>query len=110
MRDRPSEYSQELISRVANKLSNGPKTAGAVSTKLAFPQDSKPDSTVNYTLGQNYGGGARKPVKYFIKSKGTYRGPKGDLSSAIDLDGCKVSRGCFLCKGDHRDNEHHSRD
>lgn len=37
LRDRPSNESQELINRVANKLSNRPKTIGAVLENWGFP-------------------------------------------------------------------------
>lgn len=65
--------SRELIHRVSNKLSNLPKSSVAVFGNLADAEDREEDTVVLYTLRQNYGGDARRPVKPFVRKGGYLR-------------------------------------
>lgn len=114
LKDRPSKDSQELINRVGNKLSSRPKTAGAVFANWAIPRGQGAESTVMYTLGQNYGGGAKRPIKSFIKNRPNFRASNRNNNKAFQRRGrpswMQGIKGCFVCKGDHRASERHSKE
>lgn len=76
LKDRPVRNSQQLINRVANKLSNRPNTAGTAISNWTLHQDQVTKSAVIYSLGQNYGGGARIQITYFVKNRPNFR--RGD--------------------------------
>lgn len=95
---------------MAKEISNRPKTAGAVFDNCEFRKEPHADSIVNYTLGQKYEGGVRNQSNILSKTRKLTEAELKDLHVAVDLDGCRVLRGVFLCKGDHKDNENHSRD
>lgn len=109
LEDRSSKESQEHINRVADKLSNRPKTTGALLKDWASPQDPDSDGTVNFTLGKIYGGGASNPVKPFINETRSYRGPNTVFARHSRPRWMQGIKGCFVCKGYHMANENHSR-
>lgn len=77
LRDRMPRTAQQLINRVANRLSDKPKTAG---TELALhAEDDDPTengSSAMYNLGKNYGGKAQRETKIYVFARGR-RGQKG---------------------------------
>lgn len=67
LKDRPVKTSQDIIIRVANKLSDRAKTAGEVSEYWALNDDEKENNAVMYRFGQSYGGGEARQIKPFYK-------------------------------------------
>lgn len=69
LKDRVPRGAQKLVNRVAKRLSDKPRTARATSAYIANAQRelfmSSQDSGANYTLGQKYGGEAKRQVKSF---------------------------------------------
>lgn len=65
LEDWPADFSQELINRDENLISDRPETSRAVYENWAM--DMGDGGTLLYTLGQNYGGNAWRPTKSFAK-------------------------------------------
>lgn len=110
LKDRPARTSQNLINRVANKLSDRPKTAGSVSANWAAANGKGEDSAVLYSSSQKYGGNAVRPMKTFVKNKAFNKQGSNAHRRYGRPRWIRGIKGCFVCKGDHRANEHHSRE
>lgn len=110
LKDRPADTSQQLINRVATHLSGRPRTAGAINANWGMVMDQSEEGDVMYTLGQQYGGGAKRPIKSFVKRGRKTHGREGGRPRRRQPDWMKGIRGYFVCKGDHRANDRHSRD
>lgn len=115
-KDRPERSTQDLINRVGNKLSHRSKPSGDVFVNWALRDESDSENMALYGLGHKYGGSALRPTKSFIKNKakrggingrGAMNGRPRSYSRPRWIRGVKV---CFVCKTDHRANEHHSRE
>lgn len=110
LKDRPARTSQNLINRVANRLSDRPKTAGAVYANWTIGAIDSEDDDAYYGLGQRYGGDAKRQVKSFVK-KGTGGYNRGENSRIRKRPKwMRGVKGCFVCRRDHMANQHHSRD
>lgn len=118
LKDRVPRTAHQLVNRVANRLSDKPRSAGITSAYLSsHNQSSYPsseDERVNYTLGQNYGGAAKRETKGFVRRPFRNRndrqgdGPRRKRQLPKWLKGVK---GCMVCgKEDHIANQRHSPD
>lgn len=65
LKERPARKAQQLINRVANRLSDRPRTAGAVYASWDIQKDHKTGDVVLYSLGKQYHGGARRVHRGF---------------------------------------------
>lgn len=135
LRDRTPRTAQQLINRVANRLSTKKHSAGGNAAHLATENDRRDmedEKEANYTLGQEYGGEAERNVKLPGSSR---RGTRIALPKTQQEHGVRRPtehthghgrgnrdrrvvksnwmrgvRGCFVCGRSHRANEHHPRD
>lgn len=123
--DRPPRTTQQLIERIATKLSHRPKTAGASSAYMSHeaPDRNRYDGEdqAMYTLGQRYHGDATRRLKHYgPKRGGRYRREDGGNKHA----GRKLNwkkrgppwwlkgvKGCLVCHEEgHMAAEKHSRE
>lgn len=107
LRDKIPRSSQQLINRVANHLSERPRSAGMTAANIASANlgYERQQSSAMYTLGRQFGGEARKPVKQY-GSRGYYRGQRRKKPSWL-----VGVTGCFVCgREGHRANERHDQE
>lgn len=97
-----------MLNRIANRLSERPKTAGATSVHLStLDTDVNCDestSDAHYTIGQQYGGDAQSRVKSFGQNRGRpHRGHNSGVrpTQRIIPQWLRGVRGCFVCGKDH---------
>lgn len=109
LKDRPPNSAQELVNRVGNKLFRRPKTARAVFGNWSTSHNNEKESMALYSLGKNYGGSAVRPTKSFVKNMSQTGGRKNrnHRRYAGPRWMCGIN-GFFVCKKDHRGNQHHS--
>lgn len=108
LKDRPASSTQNLINGVAGRLSDLPRSAGAVYANWAITPHYDDDERAYYGLGQKYGGSSTRPVKSFVKiTSGNLRKRDGRRGRPKWMNGIE---GCFVCRKDHLSNQHHSRD
>lgn len=62
---------QQLASRLVNRLSDRPMTAGSISDSHALMYDMTVNRIVMYTLGYNFAGGDLVPLKQFGSKRPT---------------------------------------
>lgn len=114
LKDRPARSSQQLINWVAKKLSDRPRTEGSAyasgSTDHQADEGREECHYGLYTLGQRYGGGAKKHTNSFVWRPGNGRtNPHGNNFSRTWPSWMKDSKSCFVCRKPHMVNAHHSR-
>lgn len=96
LRERIPSSAQEAVNRIATFLSHHPKTAGAYISN----ESNSEESSAMYSLGQKFGGGARKESNGGHKYK-----TKNHRISPNWLRGIK---GCYVCGKAHRARSRHS--
>lgn len=114
LRDRVPRSIHRAVNRIANQLSDKPKTVGSTATFLTEPEEQDDDETF-YSLGKTYGGDAQRPVtkswekvNYHRRKGQTQGGRKNEKRlSPYWMRGIK---GCFVCGKDHRANTRHPRE
>lgn len=124
LRDRTPRISQQLINRVANRLSTQKRTAGMTAAHLAedaHDWDDSDDDMALYSLGQKYGGDAKRHLKSYVPRRqncgqrqgsqstrphGNHGRPQLRLSS-VWMRGVK---GCLVCGQSQREKVRHTRD
>lgn len=117
LKDKVPRSAQQLINRVANRLSDKPHSAGTPSAYFSSRDPNRrPDRSEScYTLGQNYGGEAKRYVKMYGKIR-RGRGGRGtnmrDHSKRRNFPSwLRGVKGCMVCgKEDHIANQRHSED
>lgn len=119
LRENTPRSSHYFSNWVAKRRSIGKRTAGSISahrSSRSYDSDACNEWVEgNYTLGQGYGGEAKRHLKPYGTGAISGRGRGGGRN--VQIPGrhlrshwMQALRGCFVCGKEQRDNHHHSRD
>ena len=129
LKDRVPRNAQQLVNRVANRLS-GRKNSSSSTDQGYIAQGMNHDKMGDmkdeamYSIGQSYGGEAKRPVKRYggrsnqgqYQQPNTYRKHQGNSSyqqnrnRRFSSNWLRGIKGCFVCRKDPFAREKHSRE
>lgn len=99
---------------MVNRLWDRPRNSGSVYAgwdphiQTGYVQDTPYHVHIDLMLsrGKKYGGDARRPFKTVV-NRGRYSRPYKALKFRGRANGMKIIKGCFVCRKDHMEIDHH---
>lgn len=106
LKDRITRKPQHAVHLISNRLSDNPRTAGAeCATYNNEYIINRQNDEAHYSLGNTFGGAARKPMKQFRRPFNNQdRNPEGYQGQRKWLNSVWMRgvKGCFACGEQHR--------